>query len=79
MNFTNDPLYVLSVLCLMVVLAIYAGRTKFGKQFGASLLVILFTAIIANIKLIPSASNSIPLYSAIFKYVAPISIFFLFV
>ena len=77
MNFTNDPLYVLSVLCLMVVLAIYAGRTKFGKQFGASLLVILFTAIIANIKLIPSASNSIPLYSAIFKYVAPISIFFL--
>ncbi|PTM09175.1 MAG: hypothetical protein DA407_06385 [Bacteroidetes bacterium] len=61
----------------MVILAVYAGKTKFGKQFGAALLVILFTAVIANLKLIPSASNSIPLYSAIFKYVAPISIFYL--
>lgn len=61
----------------MVILAVYAGKTKFGKQFGAALLVILFTAVLANLKLIPSASNSIPLYSAIFKYVAPISIFYL--
>lgn len=77
MYFTNNPIYVLSILCLMVILAVYAGKTKFGKQFGAALLVIVFTAIIANLKLIPSASNSIPLYSAIFKYVAPISIFYL--
>ncbi len=61
----------------MVILAVYAGKTKFGKQFGAALLVILFTAVLANLKLIPSASNSIDLYSAIFKYVAPISIFYL--
>ncbi len=70
-------MYVLSILCLMVILAVYAGKTKFGKQFGAALLVILFTAVLANLKLIPSASNSIDLYSAIFKYVAPISIFYL--
>lgn len=44
---------------------------------GAALLVIVFTAIVANLKLIPSASNSIPLYDAIFSYLAPISIFFL--
>ncbi len=61
----------------MVILAVYAGKTKFGKQFGAALLVILFTAVLANVKLIPSASNSIALYAAIFKYVAPISIFYL--
>ena len=61
----------------MVILAIYAGKTKFGRQFGAALLVIFFTAILANLKLIPSASNSIGLYDAIFKYVAPISIFYL--
>jgi len=77
MNFITDPIYVLAVLCFMVILAVYAGKTKFGKQFGAALMVILFTAVIANLKLIPSASNSIPLYSAIFKYVAPISIFYL--
>lgn len=77
MNFITNPIYVLAVLCFMVILAVYAGKTKFGKQFGAALLVILFTAVIANFKLIPSASNSIPLYSAIFKYVAPISIFYL--
>jgi len=77
MNFISNPIYVLSVLCFMVILAVYAGKTKFGKQFGAALLVILFTAVIANLKLIPSASNSIPLYGGIFKYVAPISIFYL--
>jgi len=77
MDFITNPIYVLSILCLMVILAVYAGKTKFGKQFGAALLVILFTAVLANLKLIPSASNSIDLYSAIFKYVAPISIFYL--
>lgn len=77
MDFINNPIYVLATLCLMVVLAVYAGRTKFGKQFGAALLVIVFTAVLANLKIIPSASNSIPLYNGIFKYVAPISIFYL--
>lgn len=77
MDFITDPIYVLTILCLMVILAVYAGKTKFGKQFGAALLVILFTAVLANLKIIPTASNSIGLYSAIFKYVAPISIFYL--
>tara|TARA_B100000575_G_scaffold178855_1_gene143433 strand:- start:3614 stop:4711 length:1098 start_codon:yes stop_codon:yes gene_type:complete len=62
----------------MVVLSVYAGKTKIGKQLGgAALLVILFTAVIANFKFIPSASNSIELYDIIFKYIAPISIFYL--
>ena len=61
----------------MVIVSVYAGKTKFGKQFGAALIVILLTAVLANLKLIPSASNSIDLYSAIFKYLAPISIFYL--
>lgn len=61
----------------MVILAMYAEKTKLGRQFGSALFVIIFTAIFANLQLIPSASNSIDLYSAIFKYVAPISIFYL--
>ena len=76
-NITN-PIYVLSILCLMVILSVYAGKTKIGKQLGgAALLVILFTAVVANFKFIPSASNSIELYDIIFKYIAPISIFYL--
>ena len=77
MRFISNPLYVLAILCFMVILSVYASKTKFGKKFGAALLVILFTAVLANLNIIPSSSNSIPLYSGIFKYVAPISIFYL--
>ena len=77
MNFIEQPIYVLSVLCFLVIAADYAANTKLGKKLGVALLVILFTAILANLKFIPSASNSIPLYSGIFKYLAPISIFYL--
>ena len=77
MSFTSNTIYVLAVLFLMLILASQAAKTKGGKQVGASLLVIVFTAVAANLKLIPSASNSIPLYDSIFTYIAPISIFFL--
>ena len=75
MSFIENPVYVLGVLCLMVILADYTSKTKIGKKFCAALLVILFTAVVANLGLIPSASNSIPLYDGIFTYLAPISIF----
>ena len=61
----------------MVLLALWAERTRWGKPLGAALLAIVFTAVIANLGIIPSASNSIPLYEGIFKYVAPLSIFYL--
>jgi len=77
MSFIENPIYVLSMLCLMVVLAAYIAKTNLGKKLGIALLVILFTAIIANLNLIPSASNAIPLYDIIFTYLAPISIFYL--
>ncbi|WP_299765646.1 DUF819 family protein [uncultured Dokdonia sp.] len=77
MNITENPVYVLLMLLGMVILAVYAAKTKLGKKLGVALIVILFTAVIANLKLIPSASNSIPLYSGIFTYLAPISIFYL--
>ena len=77
MHFTENPVYVLGVLCLMVLASIYAGKTNLGKKVGPALLVILFTAILANTGLIPSASNTIALYDGIFTYIAPISIFYL--
>ena len=77
MSYLNNPIYVLAMLCLMVILAVYAGKTKTGSKFGAALLVIVFTAVVANLGLIPSASDSIPLYDGIFTYLAPLSIFYL--
>ncbi len=77
MTILDNPVYVLGVLCLMVVLSIYAAKTKLGSKVGAALLVILFTAVLANLQLIPSASNSIALYDGVFTYLAPISIFYL--
>lgn len=77
MNILEHPIYVLLMLLGMVILAVYAAKTKLGKKLGVALLAILFTAVIANLNLIPSASNSIPLYDGIFTYLAPISIFYL--
>ncbi len=77
MPFIQNPVYVLSVLGLMVILATYASKSGFGKKLGAALLVILFTAVVANLGLVPTASNSIPLYDAIFTYLAPLGIFYL--
>ena len=70
-------MYVLGVLCLMIILSVLFEKMKWGKKVGAALLVILFTAVLANLKIIPSASNTIDLYEGIFTYVAPISIFYL--
>lgn len=77
MTFIENPIYVLAILCLMVLLSMLAAKTKLGGKLSAALLVIVFTAVLANLKLIPSASNSIPLYDGIFKYLAAIGIFYL--
>ena len=77
MTFIENPIYVLAILCLMVLLSIQAAKTKLGGKLSAALMVIVFTAILANLRLIPSASNSIPLYDGIFKYLAAIGIFYL--
>lgn len=77
MNFIQNPVYVLALLCFMVIAAVYAAKTTLGKKLGAALLVILITAVLANSGILPSASNTIPLYDGIFTYVAPISIFYL--
>ncbi len=75
-----DSLFVLAVLCLIVVLTEWLVRRTFLRHFGTALLVILITAIFANIGILPagsSAENPVPAYDAIFAYLAPISIFWL--
>lgn len=73
----DTPLFVLTVLFFNVFLSIYLERTTRLKHVGAALLAIIITAITANIGLIPSASNPSIVYTQIFKYIAPGSIFLL--
>ncbi|MEO0334194.1 MAG: DUF819 family protein, partial [Bacteroidota bacterium] len=73
----DQPLYVLAMLCLSVLICEWLVRTTFLKHLSTALLVILFVALLANLGIMPSASQGSPVYSGIFTYVAPLSIFFL--
>ncbi|MEM8489019.1 MAG: DUF819 family protein [Bacteroidota bacterium] len=76
----TEGLYILAVLCLLVALSEWLVQRTVLKHFGTALLVILMTAIVANIGLLPagsSAANPVPVYDGIFGYVAPLAIFFL--
>lgn len=74
---TENPLYVLGILCALIALSEFLCRYTFLKHLSSSLLVIILGAIFANFGVIPTASNSGELYDIIFTFVAPASIFFL--
>lgn len=73
----QNPLYIVSFLCLLVAAAEWLCLHTRLKHLSSSLLVIILGAVFANLGLIPSASNASPVYDGIFRYVAPLSIFFL--
>ncbi len=77
MTFIENPLFVLAILCLNVVISEWLVEKTFFRHLGTALLVIVITAILANLKIIPTASDESALYGAIFTYIAPISIFYL--
>ena len=77
--FTN-PLYILGVLCLIVVISEWLVRRTWLKHFGTALLVILVTAVAANVGILPAGStpeDPVPVYDGIFAYLAPLAIFWL--
>lgn len=74
-DFIRSPLYILTVLTACVFVSEWVLRYKFFKRFGAALIAIILTAVVANLGLIPSTST--PVYDAIFSYIAPASIFLL--
>ncbi len=76
----TEGLYILAVLCLLVALSEWLVQRTVLRHFGTALLVILLTAIVANIGLLPAGSSAekpVPVYDGIFSYVAPLAIFFL--
>ncbi|MCH7993931.1 MAG: DUF819 family protein [Planctomycetes bacterium] len=73
----NDPIYILAVLSLNVFLSEWLVRHSFCRHFGTALLVIVLTAIVANLGVIPSSTVGSPVYDGVFDYVAPLAIFWL--
>lgn len=77
---TTNPLYILAVLCVIVSASEWLVRRTILRHAGTALLGILVTAIVANAGLIPAGSSPeapVPVYDAIFAYVAPLAIFWL--
>lgn len=76
-EFLIAPEYVVLVLVFNVWLCEWLCRHTRLKVVSSSLLVIILTAIMANLGVVPSASNPSVVYDFIFAYIAPLSIFFL--
>ena len=74
---SHFDLYILGILFLNIAICEWLVSNTFFKHFGTALLVIALTAILANLGIIPSSTNSPELYDVIFTYIAPIAIFFL--
>lgn len=70
----TDPVFVLAILCLNLVLTEWLVRKTFFRHFGTALMVILVTAVTVNLRVIPVSS---PVYDGIFRYLAPLGIFWL--
>ncbi|MGI8437908.1 MAG: DUF819 domain-containing protein [Chthoniobacterales bacterium] len=77
MSFVLQPVYVATVLCLLVALSEWLARRRFFSYLGSALIVILAAAVLANLRLLPSSQDAPPLYDGVFNYLAPLAIFFL--
>ncbi|MFT4736340.1 MAG: putative membrane protein [Cyclobacteriaceae bacterium] len=73
----DQPVFIFAVLAVNITLSIWLEKHTRLSQLGAALLSIVITAITANLGIIPSSDEVVPLYNGIFAYVAPISIFYL--
>ncbi len=77
MAFSMSQLEILAVLLWAIALAHWAGSKPVGRWFGSALLVIMVTAVCANIGIIPAASSGVALYDHLLGVAAPVSIFLL--
>ena len=77
MSLFLNPVYVATVLLLLVWFAQWLCEKKGFRYLGASLIVIIAAAILANVGLLPSSGAPSPLYGGIFSYAAPLAIFYL--
>ncbi|WP_080056790.1 DUF819 family protein [Spirosoma aerolatum] len=71
----TDSIFILFVLCLNVIICEWLTKKPGFRQIGTALLVILVTAVEANLGVIPTIET--PVYEGIFSYIAPFSLFLL--
>lgn len=77
MPFIQEPIYIVTILLLLIAASEWLAEKSFFKHIGSVLIIIIAAAILANIGVLPSSYNAPPIYDAIFQYAAPIGIFFL--
>ncbi|MFT7642226.1 MAG: putative membrane protein, partial [Pirellulaceae bacterium] len=73
----TDPFFILFVLGTNIVIAELLSKYTAAKHLGATLLVMIITAVVANLGVIPTSSQDAPIYSGILTYVTPLAIFWL--
>jgi len=73
----TETLPVAAVLVALVALSEWLARRTWMRHLGAALLVIVLTALAANLGIIPTYGPDTPVYGAIFEYIAPLGIFWL--
>ena len=73
----SNPLFVLAVLSLNIAVSEWLARNTPLRHLGSALLVIVLTAVMANIGVIPVFSADVPVYTGVFDHVAPLAIFLL--
>lgn len=77
---TAQTLYITAVLCLVIAGTEWLVRRSFLRHGGTALMVIILTALIANLGLLPTSSTDarpVPAYDAVFGTVAPLAIVWL--
>lgn len=75
MTWTQDPIYVSGMLCMIVLLSVWLATFKGWKTIGTPILVILIAAVASNFGIIPTATNGNTVYTGVFLYLAPMGIF----
>jgi uncharacterized membrane protein len=74
---SGEPLFVLAVLGLNVAASEWLARHTFLRHLSSALVVIVLTAITANLGIVPTYGAGSPIYDGVFEYVAPFGIFLL--
>ena len=74
---SSSTLYLLGVLAANVALSEWLVRHTRLRHLGSALLVIVLTAVAANVGLLPPYSDDVPVYTFVFGDLAPLGIFWL--
>ena len=73
----EQPFFLMGVLALNVAVSEWLARHTPLRHLGSALLVIVLTAVVANVGVIPTYSDEQPVYTGVFTYLAPLAIFWL--